>query len=84
MADLFEKNLGSATSGEAKPTKRRNTRMLEGTMLCKQNAIVVRVFNMRQNIDKSFKGMLVTNSKISMDLHSLPYGWNVTRTHEDF
>ena len=39
---------------------------------------------MRQNIDKSFKGMLVTNSKISMDLHSLPYGWNVTRTHEDF
>jgi hypothetical protein len=44
MADLFEKNLGSATSGEAKPTKRRNTRMLEGTMLCKQNAIVVRVF----------------------------------------
>ena len=44
IADLFEKNLGSATSGEAKPTKRRNTRTLEGTMLSRQNAIVVRVF----------------------------------------
>ena len=28
--------------------------------------------------------MLLVNSQISMDLHSLPYGWNVTRTHEDF
>lgn len=28
--------------------------------------------------------MLVTNSQVSMDLHSLPYGWNVSRTHEDF
>ena len=44
MADLFEKNLGSATSGEGKPTKRRNTRTLDGTMLSKQNTDLVRVF----------------------------------------
>ena len=44
MADLFEKNLGSATSGDlVKNAKRRHTRILEGTMLSRQNAIVCRV-----------------------------------------
>jgi hypothetical protein len=44
MAELFEKNMGSATSGDnPKSTKRRHTRILEGTMLSRQNAIVCRV-----------------------------------------
>jgi hypothetical protein len=46
MADLFEKNLNSATTGDPasiKNSKRRNTRKLEGTMLSRQNAIVCRV-----------------------------------------
>jgi len=28
--------------------------------------------------------MLVTNSQIVMSVQSLPYGWTVDRTHEDF
>ena len=30
------------------------------------------------------KGMLVTSTQLSMDLYSLPYGWRVNRTHDDF
>ena len=44
MADLFEKNLGSATTGDkVKSSKRRHTRILEGTMLSRQNAIICKV-----------------------------------------
>jgi hypothetical protein len=28
--------------------------------------------------------MLITNTQISMDILSMPYGWRVNRTHEDF
>ena len=39
---------------------------------------------MQQNVERQLKGMLVTSTQISMDIFSLPYGWRVSRTHEDF
>jgi PX domain len=83
MADLFEKNLGSSGT-KKEEVKRKQTRILEGTMLTNKNSIVCKISNIQQEVERHVKGFIKTKTDFYMTISSYPFGWKVTRSHEDF
>jgi hypothetical protein len=80
MAELFEKNLGSSGS-QKEEVKRRQTKILEGTMLTQKNSIVCKISNVKQEVERHVKGLIKTKTEFFMTVSSFPFGWKVVRSH---
>lgn len=53
-------------------------------MLSQKNTIVCKISNVQQSVDRIAKGFIKTKAEFFMTVTSFPFGWKVTRTHENF